>query len=140
MLYRENEPIYSTIVGLRPRGLDVDGDLPPLALAEPGDGEGRARQVSEHDRRPDVGRVEAAGRLENGADSDRHDDLRDDRDVERAARVTGALEATGVGEGDGDEESRHAQEPEQLTADRRDEGLGHPEDAEQTGRDRQEQR
>src|SRR2546427_5651319 len=46
----------------RPRGFDVHGDLPPLALAESGDGEGRARQMPEHDREPDVGRLKTAHR------------------------------------------------------------------------------
>ena len=39
-------------------------------------------------------------RLEHVHMPDRHRDLRDERDVERAARVAGALQSAGVGQRD----------------------------------------
>src|SRR5690606_35365262 len=103
--------------GSRPRRLDVHHDLPPLALPEPRDAEARTREVAEHDGEPDVGGLQAAGLLEQEAQAERHDDLRDDRDVERAARVAAALEPARVRERDGDEEPGYAQVPHELHAD-----------------------
>src|SRR5262245_53451801 len=85
---------------LRPRRFDVYCDTAPLALTEAEDAERGACGVTEHDRHPDVERVETVHRLEHGAEAKRHDDLRDDRDVERAASVARPLEATGVTERD----------------------------------------
>jgi hypothetical protein len=48
--------------------------------------------VSGQDRQPDVERIEVAGGSHQPADTERHDDLRDDRDVERALGVAGALQ------------------------------------------------
>jgi len=87
------------------RRMELDPDVPPLALAEASDGEDGARRVSQDDRQPDVRGAQTACRLEGEAEADGHDDLRDDRDVERAARVAGALEAAGVSERHGDEEA-----------------------------------
>src|SRR5688500_14146324 len=90
---------------LRARGLDINLDVPPLLLAESGDAEDTPGEVADEDGRPDVGRAEPARRLQDGADAERDNDLRDDRDIERTARVTRALQAAGVAEGDGDEQS-----------------------------------
>src|SRR5690606_20014614 len=93
----------------RPRRLDVHHDLPPLALPEPRHAQRAAREVAEDDGEPDVAGLEAARLLEGEAQAERHDDLRDDRDVERAACVARALEPARVGERDRDEEPGHAQ-------------------------------
>src|SRR6266508_6519679 len=109
---------------VRPRGSDIDGNMPPLALAKSDDAESRSSEMPEHDRQPDVGRLKVAHRLEYGTEADRHRDLRDDRDVQRATGVAGALQAAGVGEGHGNEEARDAQKPEQFLPERPDERLG----------------
>ena len=54
------------------------------------------------DGEPDVDRIESARLLNHEADSERDDHLRDDRDVERAARVARALQPAGVSKSDGD--------------------------------------
>ena len=53
---------------------------------------------------------------EHAAQAERHDDLRDDRDDERAARVAAALQRARVGERHRDEQPRHAEEAQQLAA------------------------
>ena len=62
-------------------------------------------------------RCELAGGLQVEAEAERHADLRDQRDEERAARVAGPLQPAGIGQRDGDEESRHAEIAQQLLAD-----------------------
>jgi hypothetical protein len=51
--------------------------------------------------------------LDHEADAERQEDLRYDRDVERALGVAGALEAAGIGQGRGDEEAGDAEDPQQ---------------------------
>src|SRR5207253_5846831 len=109
-------PSTSALTALHPRRLDVDRDVAPLALPESGDGQRGSRQMPENDGRPDVRRLEAAHRLKHGAQADRHHDLGDDRDIQRAPRVAGTLQAAGVAQGHGDEETGYAQVSEQLRA------------------------
>ena len=80
--------------------------VPPLPLVEPHHAQRAARRVPDEDRDPDVDRIQRAGLLDHEADAERHDDLRDDRDVERALGVARALQPAGVGERDGDEQTR----------------------------------
>src|SRR4030095_13825733 len=122
------------------RGLDVDRDRSPLALLEPHDAQRRARRMADDDRRPDVGPVEAVHRLEQRAESERDDHLRDDRDEKWAARVAGALETAGVAERDGDEETRHTQVEQQQPSYRQDHRVGHSEDRQQVARNEHEHR
>ena len=77
--------------------------------------------------------------LDDEADAERHDDLRDDRDVERALRVAGALQSAGVGERDGDEQPRNAEHAQQLDADLDDRRLVHAEHGEQLAREEEEE-
>ena len=53
---------------------------------------GHARQfVSGEDGEPNVDRIECARLLNHKTDTERHDDLRNDRDVERASRIARPL-------------------------------------------------
>ena len=61
--------------------------------------------------------LQAAHRLEQRAQPERDDDLRHDRDVERTARVAGALQCAREAERDGDEQPGHAQIAQQLPSD-----------------------
>src|SRR5690349_12470942 len=71
---------------------DVDDDVAPTPLPESQHAERGAGEVAEEDGQPDVARMEAAHRLQHRAHADRHDDLRNDGDEQRTARVAGALE------------------------------------------------
>ena len=90
-------------------GFEIDGSLPPAALPEPRHAEDGTRDVPEHDRQSDLAGFEAAAGLEDRAEADRHADLRDDRNDERASGIPGALQAARAGQRDGDEEAGHAQ-------------------------------
>src|SRR5687768_15379340 len=87
--------------------LDVDVNPAPFALPEPQDAEAGAHQVAEHNRQPDVAGLERTDRLDDRAHPDRHENLRDDGNVQRTPRVAGALQTAGVTERDGDEKARH---------------------------------
>src|SRR6266566_3766097 len=94
------------------RGLHHYLDPAPLSLTEPHDAQPAARDVAQEDGGPDVGGAQAARRLEQGAETERHHDLRHDRDVQRRAGVARALESPGVRESHGDEEPRDTEEAE----------------------------
>ena len=49
--------------------------------------------MTQDDRKPDVGRLESTRHLDDLTHPERHHDLGNDRDVEGALRVSGALEA-----------------------------------------------
>src|SRR5439155_23110222 len=98
--------------------IDVDCDVTPLALPESKHAQRRAGEVAQHDRQPDVARMEAPHGLKQRAQSDGHRDLRHDRDVQGTTGIAGALQPARIGEPDGDEETRHAQIPEKLRTDR----------------------
>ena len=70
--------------------------------------------MADEDGGPDAGRVQGSPVLQSKADTERQHDLRHERDVERAARVAGPLQAACVSERDGDEQARHAEVPQEL--------------------------
>ena len=70
-------------------------------------------------------------RLQDEAEPDRHDDLRDDRDVQRPLRITRALQRAGERQRDGHEEAGHRQIAEQLAAQRERRSVGHTKHGEQ---------
>src|SRR5690606_10092257 len=114
-----------------PLTLHVHYDRLPPPLPEARDAEDAADRVPQQDRDPDIDRVEPHRLLDDEAETKLHHHLRDDRDVERALRVAGSLKPAGVGEGDGDEESRQAQDAQQLSTDLDHRRFGHAEEAEQ---------
>ena len=73
--------------------------------------------------------------LDHEADAQRHDDLRDDRDVERALGVARALQPAGVGQRDGDEKTRDTEHPQKLDADLDDGRVVHAEEGQQLARE-----
>src|SRR5689334_17890631 len=77
----------------------------PLPLPEPNHAQRATRCMSREDCEPDVERNELAYLLNHKTYSERHDHLRDDRDVEWATRVARALQSAGVSQRDGDEQS-----------------------------------
>src|SRR5262249_34153236 len=123
----------------RSRWFDVDGDVPPFSLPEAQYAQYRAREMTEDDGEPDVAGLQAAQRLEKGAQADGDGDLRHDGDVKRATRVARSLQATGVTERHRDEESGHGQVSKQLLSNVSHLRFGHAEDAEQKMRNEQEQ-
>jgi len=66
-------------------GLDIDGDVTPAPLLEPEDAQHGAREVTEHDRQPDLACLEPAHPLEQRAQADGNADLRNDRDRQLCA-------------------------------------------------------
>ena len=62
-------------------------------LIEPNDAEHASRRVTEENRDPNVERIERARLLNHETDAQRHDDLRGDRDVERALCIARPLKA-----------------------------------------------
>ena len=88
-----------------PGRFDVDRNRSPLALLEPEDAQRRASRVADDDRSPDVRGVEAVHRLEQRAQPERDDHLRDDRNEERTARITSTLQTTRVAQRDRDEQT-----------------------------------
>src|SRR5690606_39464315 len=114
-------------------------DVRPLPLPELEYAQQAAREVTEQDREPDLPRPERAGPVEHEAEPDGQHDLRDDGDVERAARIAGTLQSARVRERDGDEDAGQAQESEQLRAELDDHGVAHAEDREEPTRQQQEQ-
>ena len=93
--------------------------------------------MADQDRDPDVDRVERAELLKDEADTERHDDLRRDGNIERALRVTGALQTAGVRQRNRDKHPRYAEDPQQLHADFDDRRIAHPEDRQELARDEQ---
>src|SRR5437867_9356378 len=121
-----------------PLGLDVDRDPAPFPLVESQDAEGATRDVSNKNRDPDIDGIERTRPLNDEADPEWNDDLRHDRDVQRALGVSRALQPTGVRERDRDEQPRHAQHMEELNADGKNGGVVHAEDREEPLRHEQE--
>src|SRR5512134_1741063 len=80
--------------------VEVDADLPPLPLIEPQYAQRTARGMAHENGDPDIDGVERAHALDDEADPQRHGDLRDDGDVERALRVASSLQPAGVRERD----------------------------------------
>ena len=74
--FRSSSFVLSSSFGtLGPRALHFDLDMPPLALPEAQHAQHAAREVTEHDREPDVGRLQTTRRLDDGAHADRNRDL-----------------------------------------------------------------
>jgi hypothetical protein len=105
-------------------------DLSPLALPEPPHAQSRAREMSKDDGRPDMPRFEPDGRADDRTQTNGHDQLGHDGNVERALRVSRALQASGVGQRHGDKKSGHGQEGEELPAEGAADALIECEDAE----------
>src|SRR5713226_2013948 len=105
-------------------------DCAPLPLPEAEHTEDAPRDMTRQNRQPDIDRVELPQALYHEADAQRHEDLRNHRDVERALRVPGPLQSPRVCQGDSDEQSGDAQHAEQLDADIHDDGVVHSKDCE----------
>ena len=58
------------------RPTDIDRDLSPFAPAESEHAERTAREVTDHDREPDVRRLQPSRRLKRCAEPDGHQHLR----------------------------------------------------------------
>src|SRR5262245_11949269 len=69
----------------------------PLSLLEANHTQRAPRRVTDQNRDPDVDRVQSACLPDHKADAEGHDNLRDDRDVERAPGVTSPLQSARVG-------------------------------------------
>src|SRR5262245_19105343 len=95
--------------------------------------------MTEENRDPDVDRVQPACLPDHKADAEGHDDLRNDRDVERTLGVTSPLQSARVCERDGDEKTRDAQHAQKLDADLVDGRLAHAEDGQQLLRETEEE-
>src|SRR5262245_65784642 len=94
--------------------LDVDLDVPPFLLPEARHAERRPGDVADDDRHPDVGGLQAARGLKYRAETERHDDLRHDGNVEGAPRIACALQASGIAQRRRNEEAGHSQIQEQV--------------------------
>ena len=129
-------PRTCACLGRLPCDSQLDGAdvCAPLALAEPQHAQRAAREWP----RTMASQMSAARRPCSASITaqkpERHDDLGDERDVERALRVARALQRAGVDERDGDEEARHGEVAQQLGADLEHVRLAHAEDAEQRPR------
>lgn len=94
--------------------------------------------MTDQNRDPNVDRVQLTCLLNHKTDAEGHDDLRDDRDVERALGVSRPLQSTCVSERDSDEESRDTEYPQKLDPDLDDGRVMHAKDCEQLSRQEQE--
>src|SRR5439155_19556647 len=124
--------------GLGVCGRHLHADAAPLPLTEPHNAQRTARHMAQQDGRPDIGGAQAARRLEERAQAERHDGLGDDRDEERRAGVARTLESPGEGNRAVDEQPGHAEEAEQLPPEADDDRPGNAETPEQAPRDGQE--
>src|SRR5687768_12143285 len=115
---------YGLLLLCRP---DIDRNVTPLALIEPDHAQRKPRRVTDQDCDPDVKRLKRACLLDHEADAERDHYLRDDRDIERALRITGALKPARVCQRDSDEESRDAENTQQLCPDLEDDRIVHAE-------------
>src|SRR5262249_50865339 len=118
---------------------DAYRDVAPLLLLEANHTQPAPRHVTGKNRDPNVNRVQPACLPDHEADTEGYDDLRDDRNIERAPGVSRPLQSTRVGERDCDEKTRDAQHAQKLDADLDDGGLVHAEDGEQLSREGQEE-
>src|SRR5262249_61559716 len=91
--------------------------------------------MTDQNRDPDVDRVQTACLPDHKTGAEGDDDLRDDRDVERALGVSRPLKSARVCERDGDEKTRDAQHAQKLDADLDDGRLTHAEDGQQLVRE-----
>src|SRR2546430_360121 len=82
-------------------------------------------------RQPDVDGIELPRLPNEETDPERHEDLRDHRDIQRALRIPSALQPTRIRERDRNEQSGEAQHAQQLNADVHDNRIMHPEHGEQ---------
>ena len=80
---------------------------------------------------PDVDRVELPHLLDYETDPERHEDLRDHRDVQRTLRISGPLHPPRVGQRHGDEQPGNAEHMEKLDTDVHDDRVVHSEHGEQ---------
>lgn len=111
-------------------GFDINLDRSPALLIEPHDAEQKAHRVAREYGEPDVDRLKADRSLDDKTDADGEQDLRNDRDKERAFGIARALQSAGVGECHRDKQARDAQDAEQLGSDRDDVGVSHSENGE----------
>src|SRR3954447_17213191 len=70
--------------------------------------------MSDKNGGPDTRGLKVTGGRQEEADARRQEDLRDQCDVQRAARVSGSLQAAGIRERNGDEQSGDAEKSQQL--------------------------
>src|SRR5262245_57480675 len=87
--------------------------------------------MAAEDGDPDVDRLQVTRALDDEADTERHDDLRHDRDVERATGVARTLKTAGISQGRRDENTGDAEHVQELCRDPDDYGVVHTEDREQ---------
>src|SRR5262245_48833284 len=86
--------------GHRPR-LQLHLDRAPVTLRESQYAEGASCGMAEQDCEPDMDRMERAPFLDDEAEAERDENLRNDRYIERALRVSGSLKTAGVTESGG---------------------------------------
>src|SRR5207237_5148647 len=99
---------------------------PPLFLAEAQYAQHAARHMPGENRQPDVDGIELPCFPNEETDPERYEDLRDHRDIQRALRIPGALQAARIRERDGNEQSGAAEHAQHLHADDDDNRIMHP--------------
>ena len=119
---------------------DVDRDPSPFPLIESQHAEPASGRMADKDRDPDVNRMQRSRSLDHVTDTKWHHDLRNDRDVERALRISRSLQSAGVCQRDGDEETRQTQDVKELDANPHYDWIVHSEYRQQLSRDKEEQR
>ena len=77
-----------------------------MTLRESQDAERASSEMAEQDREPDMNRMKRAPFLDDEAETERDENLRNDRDIERALRVSGSLKSAGVCQSHGNEQAR----------------------------------
>ena len=97
--------------------LYIDVDPAPFSLAESDHAQDTTRHVADEDRAPDFDRFKCSRLLKNKADAERDYDLRDDRNIKRALRITRTLKSTCVCQCDRDKDPGERENAHQLGSD-----------------------
>jgi len=110
---------------------NTHGNGAPLPLTEAQHAQHATRHMPGENGEPDVDRVELPHLLDYETDPERHEDLRDHRDVQRTLRISGPLHPPRVGQRHGDEQPGNAEHMEKLDTDVHDDRVVHSEHGEQ---------
>src|SRR3954462_8996945 len=87
--------------------------------------------MADENGRPDAKRLKVSGAGKAETDPERQENLRDERDVERTARITCPLKPAGVGQGHGDEQAEDTENPKQLAPEPHHDGIVQSEDGQE---------